>query len=256
MSRRDLALYLADFGWRDIDAGVAPPPAPAPAAQVARPERSAVAHPPRTAQPPAGAPAGRPQPSGPDPLAAESLPVMAAALAGCRLCRLCQGRTQVVFGVGDAHARVMFVGEGPGADEDRLGEPFVGRAGQLLNSMLRAIGLRREDVYIANVVKCRPPGNRDPEDDEAGTCLPFLWRQIELIDPRVIVLLGKVAAGHFLGTRAPISSYRGRWQKARGRDVLPTFHPAYLLRNPVAKAQSWADLKQLRRVLDRPAPSP
>ena len=229
MSRRDLVTYLSDFGWRDVDAA-----APARAVAASAPSE------------PAAAPAG-----GEEPVAAATLEAMAAALRDCRRCRLCQGRTQVVFGVGNPHARVVFVGEGPGADEDRLGEPFVGRAGQLLNSMLRAIELRREDVYIANVVKCRPPGNRDPEDDEAGACLPFLWHQIELIDPRVIVSLGKIAAGHLLGTRAPISSYRGRWQKARGRDVLPTFHPAYLLRNPAAKAQSWSDLKQLRFALQR-----
>ena len=236
MLRRDLALYLADFGWRDVDAGDAPASRPAPPVQTGTPPESPAL--------PASAD---------EPLRAADLEAMAAALRGCRRCRLCQGRTQVVFGVGNPRARVVFVGEGPGADEDRTGEPFVGRAGQLLNSMLRAIDLRREDVYIANVVKCRPPGNRDPEDDEAGACLPFLWRQIELIDPRVVVTLGKIAAGHLLGTRAAISSYRGRWQKARGRDVLPTFHPAYLLRNPAAKAQSWADLKQLRRVLDRAA---
>ena len=232
MNRRDLATYLTDFGWRDIDAGVAPPRA---AASAALPPPPAVSV------------------TGGDPHGAATLEAMAALLRDCRRCRLCQARTQVVFGVGNPQSRVVFVGEGPGADEDRQGEPFVGRAGQLLNSMLRAIGLRREDVYIANVVKCRPPGNRDPEDDEAGACLPFLWRQIELIGPRVIVTLGKIAAGHLLGTRAPISSYRGRWQKARGRDVLPTFHPAYLLRNPAAKAQSWSDLKQLRHALEREA---
>ena len=143
----------------------------------------------------------------------------------------------------------MFVGEGPGADEDRIGEPFVGRAGQLLNAMLPSIGLKREDVYIANVVKCRPPGNRDPEPDEAAACMPFLKRQIELIDPAVIVCLGRVAARHLLGTTAPISSYRGRWTTWAGRDVLPTFHPAYLLRNPAAKRDSWADFKKLREKL-------
>ena len=223
MSRRELLTYLRDFGWRDVGA-------------------EAPARRPRV-EPAAEAPAG-------DPMAAPDLAAMAAALRGCPRCRLCKGRTQVVFGVGSARARVMFVGEAPGADEDRIGEPFVGRAGQLLNSMLRAIGLKREDVYIANVVKCRPPGNRDPEDDEAGACLPFLWRQIELIDPVVIVTLGKVAASRLVGTKAPISSYRGRWLKARGRAVLPTFHPAYLLRSPSAKAQAWADLKLLRRALE------
>jgi uracil-DNA glycosylase len=222
MSRRDLLAYLRDFGWDDVEAASLAPRLPAAAAAGAPPD---------------------------DPLAVGDLEAMAAALRDCRRCRLCKGRTQVVFGVGSPHARVVFVGEGPGADEDRLGEPFVGRAGQLLNSMLRAIGLKREDVYIANVVKCRPPGNRDPEGDEAGACLPFLWRQLELIDPVVIVTLGRVAASHLIGTTAPISSYRGRWMKARGRTVLPTFHPAYLLRSPVAKAQAWADLKQLRRAL-------
>ncbi len=171
---------------------------------------------------------------------------MARRLADCRRCRLCQKRTQVVFGVGNPKARVVFVGEGPGADEDRIGEPFVGRAGQLLNVMLPSIGLRREDVYIANIVKCRPPGNRDPETDEAAACMPFLKRQIELINPEVIVLLGRIAARFLLGTTAPISSYRGKWTIWHGHAVLPTYHTAYLLRNPAAKRESWVDFKQLR----------
>jgi DNA polymerase len=220
MDDRDLLLYLRDFGFVDVDVS-------------------------------ARAAARRPtEPSRGDPLAADDVAVMAERLADCRRCRLCQGRTQVVFGVGDPKARVVFIGEAPGADEDRLGEPFVGRAGQLLNEMLRAIGLRRGQVYIANVLKCRPPGNRDPQDDETAACLPFLRRQIELISPAVIVTLGRVAARHLLGTTAPISSYRGRWTTWQGTPVLPTFHPAYLLRNPAAKAQSWADLKQLARKLD------
>ena len=228
MTRRDLLEYLQDFGWRDV--------------------ATADPHPKPTA---AAAPAGSAPDAGgeQDPLAAGDLAAMARALAPCRRCRLCQRRTQVVFGVGNPRARVVFVGEGPGADEDRIGEPFVGRAGQLLNAMLPSIGLRREDVYIANVVKCRPPGNRDPEPDEAAACLPFLRRQIELIDPAVIVCLGRVAARHLLGTTAPISSYRGRWTRWSGRDVLPTFHPAYLLRNPAAKRESWVDLKKLRERL-------
>jgi DNA polymerase len=194
--------------------------------------------------------AGEPETvGGDDPLAAADLGAMARALAGCKRCRLCQGRTQVVFGVGNPGARVVFMGEGPGADEDRLGEPFVGRAGQLLNAMLPSIGLKRADVYIANVVKCRPPGNRDPEPDEAAACMPFLKRQIELIDPVVIVCLGRIAARYLLGTTAPISSYRGRWTKWMGRDVLPTYHPAYLLRNPAAKRESWSDLKKLKAKL-------
>jgi uracil-DNA glycosylase family 4 len=154
-----------------------------------------------------------------------------------------------VFGVGNPKARLIFVGEGPGADEDRIGEPFVGRAGQLLNVMLPSIGMRREDVYIANIVKCRPPGNRDPQPDEAATCMPFLKRQIELIKPSVIVLLGRIAARFLLGTTAPISSYRGRWTVWHGYDVLPTYHTAYLLRNPIAKRESWSDLKKLKQRL-------
>lgn len=178
---------------------------------------------------------------------------MATSLRDCRRCRLHESRTHVVFGVGDEHARVMFIGEGPGAEEDRLGEPFVGRAGQLLNAMLRAMGMDRQVVYIANIVKCRPPQNRDPEPDEAARCMPFLRRQIELVQPEVLVLLGRVAARFLLGTTAPISSYRGRWQRWEGRDVLPVFHPAFLLRNPAAKAQVWGDLKKL---LDRLAKNP
>ncbi len=223
MSRRDLLAYLQDFGWRDVDsASLSAPRAPAQQASTA---------------------------GGADPLAAEDLGEMARRLADCRRCRLCQGRTQVVFGVGNPKARVVFVGEGPGADEDRLGEPFVGRAGQLLNVMLPSIGLRREDVYIANIVKCRPPGNRDPETDEAAACMPFLHRQIELIKPDVIVLLGRIAARFLLGTTAPISSYRGRWTVWHGTSVLPTFHTAYLLRNPAAKRESWVDFKKLKERL-------
>jgi len=227
MSRRDLLTYLNDLAWRDVDA----PSVPAAPSSDARP-------------------ASPPESGGGGPLEAPDLRKMARALAGCKRCRLCQGRTQVVFGVGNPAARVVFMGEGPGADEDRLGEPFVGKAGQLLNAMLPSIGLERADVYIANVVKCRPPGNRDPEPDEAAACMPFLKRQIELIDPAVIVCLGRIAARYLLGTTAPISSYRGRWMKWMGRDVLPTYHPAYLLRNPAAKRESWSDFKKLKARLD------
>ena len=170
---------------------------------------------------------------------------MAPLVASCRRCRLCEQRNHVVFGVGAANARLMFIGEGPGAEEDRQGEPFVGRAGHLLTAMIRALGLSRAEVYIANIVKCRPPGNRDPEADEAAACLPYLRRQIELINPAVLVLLGRIAARFLLDTTAPISSYRGRWREWEGRAVMPTFHPAYLLRTQSAKAQSWSDLRQV-----------
>jgi uracil-DNA glycosylase family 4 len=230
MNRRDLLKYLDDFGWHDVDT------VSATAGNAAL--RAGKAIPPRAV---AGAE---------DPLAAGDLAEMARRLADCRRCRLCQGRTKVVFGVGNPKAKVMFVGEGPGADEDRIGEPFVGRAGQLLNEMLPSIGLRREDVYIANIVKCRPPGNRDPQPDEAAACMPFLKRQLELVSPNVIVLLGRVAARFLLGTTAPISSYRGKWTVWHGYSVLPTYHTAYLLRSPAAKRESWLDLKQLKKRLE------
>ncbi len=171
-------------------------------------------------------------------------------LGDCHRCRLAQGRTQIVFGVGDPGARVVFVGEGPGEEEDRRGEPFVGRAGQLLDRMLQAIGLDRSRVYIANVVKCRPPGNRTPHPDEAATCLPFLWRQLEAIRPAVVCALGGHAAKTLLGTETPISRLRGRIHAVQGQAVLPTFHPAYLLRNPGAKRLAWQDLKHLKSLLD------
>jgi uracil-DNA glycosylase family 4 len=170
-------------------------------------------------------------------------------LGDCRRCRLWEGRTHIVFGVGNPRARLMFVGEGPGEEEDRRGEPFVGRAGQLLDRMIRALGLEREQVYIANVVKCRPPRNREPREDEAATCMPFLWRQVDAIRPRVICALGSQATGNLLGAQAAIGSLRGRPKLARGWLVLPTYHPAYLLRNPLAKRLAWQDLKMLRELL-------
>jgi uracil-DNA glycosylase len=165
----------------------------------------------------------------------------------CKLHKL--GRTQVVFGVGNPDADLMFVGEAPGADEDEQGEPFVGRAGQLLTKIIEAIGLRREDVYIANVIKCRPPGNRNPEPDEVERCEPFLFRQIDAIKPKVIVALGKFAAQLLLKTTDPITRLRGRVYKYRGASLIPTFHPAYLLRNPEAKRDVWEDMKKVRAIL-------
>jgi uracil-DNA glycosylase len=168
----------------------------------------------------------------------------------CTRCKLHGlGRTQVVFGVGNPDADLMFVGEGPGADEDEQGEPFVGRAGQLLTRIIEAIGLKREDVYIANVVKCRPPGNRNPEPDEVESCQPFLFRQIAAIRPKVIVALGKFAAQSLLQTTDPITRLRGREFKYRGATLIPTFHPAYLLRNPSSKREVWEDMKKVRAIL-------
>ena len=169
------------------------------------------------------------------------------ACTRCKLHKL--GRKQVVFGVGNSDADLMFVGEAPGADEDEQGEPFVGRAGQLLTKIIEAIGLTREDVYIANILKCRPPGNRNPEADEVEQCEPFLVRQIESIQPRVIIALGRFAAQSLLKTVDPITRLRGRTFNYRGATLIPTFHPAYLLRNPSAKREVWEDMKKARALL-------
>jgi len=170
---------------------------------------------------------------------------LAATVAGCTRCGLAASRTNTVFGVGDRQARWLVVGEAPGADEDRQGEPFVGRAGQLLNSMLRAAGLGREQVFIANVLKCRPPGNRDPLPEEVRCCLPYLHRQIALIDPRLILCVGRIAAQNLLGVDTPLGQLRGRTHELKpfGTPVVVTYHPAYLLRSPGEKRKSWADLK-------------
>ena len=170
--------------------------------------------------------------------------------ADCSRCKLhTLGRTQVVFGVGHPNADLMFVGEAPGADEDIQGEPFVGRAGQLLTKIIEAIDLRREDVYIANVIKCRPPGNRNPEPDEVEQCEPFLFRQIDTVKPKVIVALGKFAAQCLLRTNDPITRIRGREFKYRDAILIPTYHPAYLLRTPSAKRDVWEDMKRVRAIL-------
>jgi DNA polymerase len=171
-------------------------------------------------------------------------------IGDCTRCKLhAQGRRQIVFGVGNPEADLMFVGEAPGADEDLQGIPFVGRAGQLLTKIIEAINLKREDVYIANVIKCRPPGNRNPEQDEVDTCEPFLFQQIDIIKPKVIVALGTFAARTLLGTLDPISRLRGRVYEYRGAKLIPTFHPAYLLRNPSAKREVWEDMKVVRDLL-------
>jgi len=191
--------------------------------------------------------------------ATAALRIIREDLGDCTRCRLHQqGRKQIVFGVGNPQAELMFVGEGPGADEDAQGEPFVGRAGQLLNNMIQAMGLRREDVYIANVVKCRPPGNRTPERDECDTCSPFLLRQISVIKPQAVVALGAVAAKNLLAINAPMSELRGRWYDFSpaggdpswsGTRLAVTYHPAFLLRDPRQKGEAWKDLQMVMKYL-------
>ena len=165
---------------------------------------------------------------------------------GCEKCRLCEKRTRVVPGEGNPNADLMFIGEGPGRDEDEQGRPFVGVSGQLLDRMIHAIGMERTEVYIANVVKCRPPMNRNPEPDEAAACLPYLRSQFVLVSPKVIVLLGKVACRYVLGEETPISRMRGRWIERKGIWFMPTYHPSALLREPAKKREAWEDFKMVR----------
>ncbi len=169
-------------------------------------------------------------------------------LGDCTRCKLHKGRKKVVFGVGNMEADLMFVGEGPGANEDRLGEPFVGKAGQLLTAIIeKGMGLKRPDVYIANIVKCRPPNNRDPEPDEVETCEPFLQAQIRIIKPKVIIALGRYASQTLLGTSTGMRRLRGKWSEYNGIPVMPTYHPAYLLRNPNEKRPVWEDVQEVMR---------
>ncbi|MGH9314490.1 MAG: uracil-DNA glycosylase [Vicinamibacterales bacterium] len=183
--------------------------------------------------------------------AADVLTALRDEIGDCTRCKLHRlGRRQVVFGVGNPNAELMFVGEAPGHDEDVQGIPFVGRAGQLLTKIIEAIGLKRDDVYIANVVKCRPPENRNPESDEVATCQPFLFRQIQAIAPRVIVALGSFAAKTLLATEAPISRLRGRVYDLEGAQLVCTFHPAYLLRSPERKRDTWEDMKKVKALLN------
>jgi uracil-DNA glycosylase family 4 len=180
----------------------------------------------------------------------EALAAVREDMGDCTRCKLHGlGRTQIVFGVGNPRADLMFVGEAPGADEDVQGEPFVGRAGQLLTKIIEAIGLTRDQVYIANVLKCRPPNNRNPEPDEVAQCEPFLMRQIDIVKPKVIVGLGKFAAQSLLKTNAPITRLRGQEFKYRDAILIPTYHPAYLLRTPSAKREVWEDMKRVRELL-------
>jgi len=184
-----------------------------------------------------------------NPLATLSLPELEAVAKSCIACRLHQGRAHVVFGMGNPHAELMFVGEAPGRDEDLHGEPFVGRAGQLLTRIIEAMGMKRQDVYIANVIKCRPPNNRNPEADEIARCEPYLIRQIALVQPRLIVALGTFGAQTLLKTKLPISQLRGRFHTYQGVKLMPTFHPAFLLRNPERKRAVWEDMQMVQREL-------
>jgi DNA polymerase len=233
------ARYLAAMGlplWR-LRAAAAPEPAPAAAAAPAVAAQAAAA--PRAPQ---AAPEN----------AESAWNALAAEVRGCIACGLHTTRTQTVFGVGRRDAELLVIGEAPGADEDRQGEPFVGRAGQLLTAMLHAIRLRRTDVYIANILKCRPPNNRDPTPQEAGTCTPFLQRQIALVKPKVILAVGRIAAQWLLQSDAPIGRLRGRVFRygESGTPLVVTYHPAYLLRSPLAKATAWTDLCMVRNLLD------
>jgi len=187
--------------------------------------------------------------------ACSTLEELRAAVAGCTACELCKTRTQTVFMDGQGTRRVLFVGEAPGADEDRTGVPFVGRSGQLLTDIItKGMGLARDEVWIANVLKCRPPENRDPTPDEKATCTPFLDRQIELMDPAVIIPLGKHAAMHVLGIEATMGAMRGEIHTREGRPIVPTYHPSYLLRSPGEKKECWKDIKKAMGLLGLPIP--
>ncbi|MFO7155343.1 MAG: uracil-DNA glycosylase family protein [Pseudomonadota bacterium] len=236
-------------------AGEAPPRAPA------RANEGAPSEGPTPSVPAASASLALPgaEPASPPPVSRPQHPervleTLRQEIGDCRRCKLCRGRTNLVFGSGNPRARLVFVGEGPGAEEDARGLPFVGAAGELLTRMIEAMGLRREEVYVCNVVKCRPPGNRNPEPDEIAACSPFLVRQLEAIGPEVIVTLGKFAAQTLLQTAEPISRLRGRWHRYRGIDLLPTFHPAYLLRSPHEKRKAWEDLQMVMKRLGLETP--
>ena len=183
-----------------------------------------------------------------------ALAAIRAEIGDCKRCALCHERNKIVFGDGDPGAELMFVGEGPGADEDAQGLPFVGRAGQLLNNMIGAMGLRREQVYIANIVKCRPPQNRVPEPEEAAACTPFLFQQIDVVRPRMLVALGATAATYLLAVKSSLASLRGRVHDCRGAKLIVTYHPAYLLRDPRQKAEAWKDLQIAMQFLGLQAP--
>ena len=251
---RDYVEQLRDEGLEGVPAASAnATPAASPAPQVQRADEPSPAVAPRAVAPSSQAKSLFSIYPGLDQTS--SLDQLREFIGDCTRCKLCSsGRTNLVFGVGNPSAQLMFVGEGPGADEDLRGEPFVGRAGQLLTDIIeRGMNLRRSDVYICNVVKCRPPGNRNPEPDEVAACEPFLMRQIELVQPRVIVGLGTFAVQSLLRVKTPISKLRGQWHELRGIRLMPTFHPAYLLRNPGDKRLVWADIQKVMAELGMPA---
>jgi DNA polymerase len=187
---------------------------------------------------------------------AEALVAIHEEIGDCTRCPLAYaGRRTIVFGEGDPNARLMFVGEGPGADEDASGRPFVGKAGQLLNNMIQAMGLKREQVYIANIVKCRPPANRTPEPVEANTCDQFLLQQIDVIQPEVVVALGSTAATYLLGAKRSLAGLRGKWHSCRGAKLAVTYHPAFLLRDPRMKSETWKDLQMVMKEMGLKAPA-
>ena len=238
--------YLKDIGVRELRLSAAKGDVSPPRAAASKPPRTAAA----PVLPIASEIDGFSDPPPADP--AQRLDEIRSDLGECTRCKLHEQRTKIVFGVGDPRARLMFIGEGPGAEEDARGEPFVGRAGKKLDEMISAIGLKRTEVYIANIVKCRPPKNRDPERDEIETCSPFLERQIEAIRPKVIVTLGAPAARTLLKTRIGITKLRGQWQGFRGIPVMPTYHPAYLLRvyTQENRRKVFDDLKAARARMD------
>jgi uracil-DNA glycosylase len=260
---RDLG--LTEFYRRPVDpallAGLAAAESATPAPVEVTPLAAtpAAEYPKETAPIPPRKPIAVPPPTAAAPVAAadreSALQILREEIGDCTRCALHKGRNKLVFADGSPNARLLFVGEGPGADEDAQGLPFVGRAGQLLNNMIGAMGLKREDVYIANVVKCRPPQNRTPEPDEANTCTPFLFRQIEIVSPQVIVALGATAATYLLGQRQPLAGLRGRIHAFRGAQLIVTYHPAYLLRDPRQKKEAWADLQIAMRELGLKPPA-
>ncbi|HKH48924.1 MAG TPA: uracil-DNA glycosylase [Thermoanaerobaculia bacterium] len=231
----EILSYLSEIGYGDVYLKQPDP----------RPSRGATATAAPTMQrPPRQPPAPTLSPGSPARLA--ELEGLAATVASCTRCRLAEGRKNVVFGSGNPNADLMLIGEGPGAEEDRQGLPFVGPAGELLTKIIQAIEMRREDVYIANVVKCRPPGNRDPQPDEVQACRGYLEKQITFVQPKILVALGRVAAQALLGSESPIGQLRGRWHQAFGIPTMVTYHPAALLRNQALKRPTWEDLQQVR----------